>query len=75
MNWGHTVFQDKRKLLKNPEFKKYIQYSEKFRGSACYTKIVNNEKFFNTVYIHLRVIRVIWASVVLRNLDQSRDWL
>jgi len=32
---------------------------------------------FNTmysVYIHLGVIRVIWASVVC-NLDQSRDWL
>jgi len=31
-------------------------------------------KIFNTVYIHLGVIRVIWASVVC-NLDQSRDWL
>jgi len=25
---------------------------------------VNCEKFFNTVYIHLGAIRVIWASVV-----------
>jgi len=26
------------------------------------------------VYIHLVVIRVIWASVIC-NLDQRRDWL
>ena len=29
---AHSVFQDKRKLLKNPECKKYIQYSENFQG-------------------------------------------
>jgi len=33
---------------------------------------VNGEKFFNTMYIHLGVIRVIWATAVC-NLDQSRD--
>jgi len=27
-----TVFQGKRMLLKNPDGKKYIQYSEKFQG-------------------------------------------
>jgi len=31
---------------------------------------VNGENIFNTLYIHLGVIRVIWASVVC-NLDQS----
>jgi len=36
--------------------------------------MVNGEKNLNTVYIQLRTIRVIWASVVC-NLDQSRDWL
>jgi len=29
---------------------------------------------FETAYIHLGVIRVIWASV-LCNLDQRREWL
>jgi len=29
---AHSVYQGKRKLLKNPECKKYNQYSEKFQG-------------------------------------------
>jgi len=29
---AHSVFQGKRKLLKNPECEKYIQYSENFQG-------------------------------------------
>jgi len=29
---GLSVFQGKRKLLKNPECKKYIEYNEKFQG-------------------------------------------
>jgi len=29
---AHSVFQGKRKLLKNPERKKYIQYSGIFQG-------------------------------------------
>jgi len=36
MKPGHSVFQGKRKLLKNPECKKYIQYSEKFQGKLCF---------------------------------------
>jgi len=35
-----------------------------FRASASCSKILNSEKTFNTAYIHLRVIRVIWASLV-----------
>jgi len=52
---AHSVFQDKRKLLKNPECKTYIQYSEKFQGtlffgaSANCSKIVNVKRIFNTV--------------------------
>ena len=30
-----SVFQGKRKLLKNPECKKYIQYTEKFQCKLC----------------------------------------
>ena len=82
VNSGHalSVFQGKRKLLKNPECKKYIQYSEKFQAgwfsgeAQSYPKILKSENIFNTVYVHLWVIRVVWASVVC-NLDQSRDWL
>jgi len=33
---AHSVFQGKRKLLKNPECKKYIQYSEKFQGTLYF---------------------------------------
>ena len=36
MKSGHSVFQGKRKLLKNPECKKYIQYSENFQGKLCF---------------------------------------
>jgi len=42
-----------------------------FRASASCSKILNGEKIFSTAYIHLGVIRVIWANV-LCNLDQSR---
>jgi len=45
-----------------------------FRASASYSKIVNCEKIFNAVYIHLGTIRVIGVSVVC-NQDQRRDWL
>jgi len=29
--------QGKRKLLKNPKCKKYIEYSEKFQGKLCFS--------------------------------------
>ena len=32
-----SVFQGKRKLLKNPECKKYNLYSEKFQGKLCFS--------------------------------------
>ena len=32
-----SVFQGKRKLLKNPEGKMYIQYSESFQGTLCFS--------------------------------------
>jgi len=38
---AHSVFQGKRKLFKNPECKKYIQYSEKFQGKH---KLLKNPK-------------------------------
>ena len=31
-----SIFQGKRKLLKTPECKKYIQYSEKFQGNSVF---------------------------------------
>jgi len=36
---AHSVFKGKRKLLKNPECQKYIQYSEKFQGKYKLLKI------------------------------------
>jgi len=35
-----------------------------FRARASCSKMLNGEKFFNTAYIHLGLIRVIWASLV-----------
>jgi len=32
---AHSVFQGKRKLLKNPECEKYMQYTETFQGKLC----------------------------------------
>jgi len=32
-----SVLQGKRKLLKNPECKKYIQYSENFQRKLCFS--------------------------------------
>ena len=39
MQWkyqGNSVFQGKRKLLKNSECKNYIPYSEKFLGNSVF---------------------------------------
>ena len=79
-NFGESLFSGQAQIDINPEYKKYIHYSENFQGnyvffraSASCSKIVNGEKIFNTVYIHLGAIRVIWASV-LCNQDQRRDW-
>ena len=75
-----SVFQGKRELLKNPECKKHIQYSEHFQGNFVFqgqAQVAQKYelwKIFNTVYIHLGAIRVTWASVVC-NQDQRRDWL
>jgi len=38
-NFTATLFQGKRKLLKNPECKKCIQYSKKFQGKHKLLKI------------------------------------
>jgi len=75
-----NCFQGKRKLLKILNVKSMFSTVRNFRATLFFTasascsKIVNGEKFFNTVYIHLGAIRAIWASVVC-NLDQSHDWL
>ena len=80
---GNLCFQDKRKLLKNPEWLKIYSMQWKISGQLCFSgqaKVAQKSwtvKSFNAVYlmyIHLGVIHVIWASVVC-NLHQSRDWL
>jgi len=35
---GLENFQGKRKMLKNPECNTYIQYSEKFQGTLCFSR-------------------------------------
>ena len=67
---ANSVFQGKRKLLKNPEPWKNFQYSVfsvySLRGNPIFTLGLSF-----TVY---SLGGGIWASVVC-NLDQSRDWL
>ena len=46
---ARSVFQGKRKLLKNPECKKYIQYSEKLQGKRKLLKNLDYKNIFNTV--------------------------
>jgi len=65
-------------VVKSPECQSIFNRVENFRAtlffraSASCSKVMNGEKIFNTVYIYLWVICVIWTSVVC-NLDQSRD--
>jgi len=42
---SHSVFQGKRKLLKNPKCKKYIQYSQKFQGKRKLLKNPECKKY------------------------------
>jgi len=47
---GPSVFQGKGKLLKNPECKKYIQYSEKLQGNSVFQgkrKLLKNPELWN----------------------------
>jgi len=52
---AHSAFQGKRKLLKYPECKKYVQYHEKFQGisvfraSASCSNILNVKSMFDTM--------------------------
>ena len=44
---GKLCFQGKHKLHKNPECKKYIQYSEKSQDTLCFlgqAKVANRER-------------------------------
>jgi len=45
---AHSVFQGKHKLLKYPECKNYIQYSEHFQGKRKLLK--NRERWKNFQY-------------------------
>jgi len=81
---GQLCFQDKRKVAQKSWMAKNIFNRVKnsratlfFSATANCWNILNDEKIFNSlysVYVHLGLIRVIWASVVC-NLDHSGDWL
>jgi len=55
-SFRETLFSGQAQAVKNPECKKYIQYSENFRAtlffkaSASCSKTVNGEKIFNSLY-------------------------
>ena len=54
---AHSVFQGKRKLLKNPECKKYIQYSE-FRATLflrASTKLLKNPEWWKVYSIQWKI--------------------
>jgi len=52
---SNSVFQNKRKLIKKSECKKYIPYNENFQGNSLFqgkrrcSKILNDKEYFNTV--------------------------
>ena len=72
--WATLFFRTSAVAEKSWIVKNIFNAVKIFRAAASYSKIVNCEKIFNAVYIHLGAIRVIWASVVC-NQDQRRDWL
>jgi len=85
VNLGHTLFFRASASCSNIlNVKSIFNIVKIFRANSvfhCKLRIAQNSwmvrNIFNTVYsvyIHLGVIRAIWASVVC-NLDQSRDWL
>ena len=52
---GTLFFQGKRKLLKNPECKKYIQYSKKFQGNSVFMASASCSKILNDkIYISIQ---------------------
>jgi len=67
---GNSVFQDKRKLLKNPEYTvKIFRAILLFRASASCSKILNDKKFiFNTVNLGHTVFQV------KRKLLKNAEW-
>jgi len=74
---GKLCFQGKHNLLKNPECKTYIQYSEKFQGKLCFQgkrkllKILNVKSIFNTV----KNFRATLFFQGKRKLLKNREWL
>ena len=57
MNSGTLCFKGKHKLLKNPECKNYIQYSQKFQGNSVFQgkrklfKILNDKRTYSIQWI------------------------
>jgi len=48
VNSGHPLFSRQAQVVKNPECKKYIQYSEKFQGNPVFrasTKLLKNAEW------------------------------
>ena len=84
VNSGHTLFfRARASCSKILNVKCTFNTVKNFRENTVFqgrrNLLKNPERWKNfqynySVYIHLGVIRVIWASVVY-NLDQSRDWI
>jgi len=53
----HSVFQGKRKLLKNPECKKYIQYTENFKANSVFSERASCPKILKDKDIEIKNFR------------------
>ena len=77
-NFRPTLFSVQAQVVKILNVKRIFNTVKNFRATLFFQgkrKLLKNrdgEKMFNTVYIHLGAIRVIWAGVVC-NLDQNHD--
>ena len=52
--------QGKRKLLKNPECQKYIEYSEKFQGKLCFSgkrRVVQKSSMVRNILNTVKILR------------------
>jgi len=71
VNSGHTVFQGKHKLLKNPECKNYIQYSENFQGKFCFQ---GKRKFLkNPCFNAEKIFRANCGDSLLKKKNSTRS--
>ena len=71
-----SVFQGKRKLLKNPECKKHIQYCEKFQGNSVFreAQVTQNSWILKNIFNAVKNFRAPSVFQSKRNLLKNSEW-